>query len=193
MRCTGSARWFRPGLPCLGKSELTVGHKYHINLTREKRQQNFSCNPRIRDAHVPGSTRQHKESNCACPTSLCCCCADFSRKINNKALPRRSHICGCSAQSPCASFPLPAPLRVAPLALATRLTSSHFRNKIVIKHIGHVISFVCGILLPFFRAILNCYKCAGTQKPCVYSLLPLPPLLPSLPLRTYVFMMWKIS
>lgn len=158
--------------PWLAPFELTVGHKYHINLTREKQQQQLQLQPSHsrRSRASSSSTRQHKESNCACPTSLCCC-ADFSRKINNKALPRRSHICGCSAQSPCLCSPL---LRVAPLALAARLTSSHFRNKIVIKHIGHVISFVCGILLPFFRAILNCYKCDGTQKPCVYSLLPSP-------------------
>lgn len=78
-------------------------------------------------------------------------CSDFSRKINNLRPPLLLHP---DAVSYLRSHP--------PDERRTNLTSSwHFRNKIVIKHIGHVISFVCGILLPFFRAILNCYKCDG--------------------------------
>lgn len=30
-------------------------------------------------------------------------------------------------------------------------------NKIVIKHIGHVISFVCRILLPYFSCVFFCF------------------------------------
>lgn len=84
-------------------------------------------------------------------------CADFSRKINN-LLPLHPDAVSYLRLPPATV------LSTAPSLCHTNLTSSwHFRNKIVIKHIGHVISFVCGILLPFFRAILNCYKCDGLR------------------------------